>query len=109
MRFGKALQRILDFILSEEPALGPTYLCKVDLTDVYMRIWVRSEDATPRCLSNYKGNGIQGTTSQFTHLVFHGIHGFLVLLLHIHGNSKCQVTGNLIQRITSTPLTCYKP
>ena len=44
MHFGKALHRLLDCILAADLALGPTYLCKVDLADAYMRIWVRVED-----------------------------------------------------------------
>ena len=43
MRFGKALHKLLDSIISVDPALGPTYLCKVYIADVYMRIWVRAE------------------------------------------------------------------
>ena len=44
MRFGKALYRVIDFILKAPPKLGPTFLNKVDLADAYMRIWVRLED-----------------------------------------------------------------
>ena len=44
MRFGKALYRVIDFILTAPPKLGPTFLNKVDLADSYMRIWVRLED-----------------------------------------------------------------
>ena len=43
MRFGKALHRLLDFVLFADPALGPTYLCKVDTADVYICIRVRAE------------------------------------------------------------------
>ena len=44
MRFGGALQRILKQILTSDPRLGPVYLSKVELTDAYMRLWVRMED-----------------------------------------------------------------
>ena len=41
MSFRKALNRLLYFILATDPALGPTYLHMVYLTDAYMQIWVR--------------------------------------------------------------------
>ena len=44
MRFGKTLHWLLDCILATDPALGQTYLCKFDLADAYMCIWVRAED-----------------------------------------------------------------
>ena len=44
MRFGKALYRVIDCILTAPPKLGPTFINKVDLADAYMRIWVRLED-----------------------------------------------------------------
>ena len=40
IRFGQSLHRLLDCILEAEPALGMAYLGKVDLTNVYMLIWV---------------------------------------------------------------------
>ena len=43
MRFGKALYRVIDCIITAPPKLGPTFLSKVDLADAYMRIWVRLE------------------------------------------------------------------
>ena len=45
MRFGRALYHLLDCILEAYPALGPTFLSKVDLADAYMRIWVRMYSA----------------------------------------------------------------
>ena len=45
MRFVKALHQLLDCILSIEPATGLTYPCKFDLTDAYIKIRVRPEDA----------------------------------------------------------------
>ena len=45
MRFYKALHRLFDCILSAEPALGATYLCKVDLADAYM--FIRYYQKTP--------------------------------------------------------------
>ena len=41
MRFGRSLHRLLDCILKEDPELGPRFLCKVDLYDTYMCIWLR--------------------------------------------------------------------
>ena len=40
MRFRRALHSLLDYILSVYHRLGPTFLRKVDLDDVYMCIWV---------------------------------------------------------------------
>ena len=45
MHFGGALHRILKQVLTADPRLGPVYPSKVDLTDDYMRLWVRVEDA----------------------------------------------------------------
>ena len=44
MRFGGALHRILKQVLTANPRLCPVYLIKVDLSDMYMRLWVRMED-----------------------------------------------------------------
>ena len=44
MRFGKSLYRVINCILAAPPKLGPTFLNKVDLADVYMLIWVRLKD-----------------------------------------------------------------
>ena len=44
MRFGKALYRLIDCILEVPPELGPAFLNKVNLADVYIRIWVHLED-----------------------------------------------------------------
>ena len=44
MRFGGALQRILNQVLTTNLRLGPVYLSRVNLADAYMRLWVRMED-----------------------------------------------------------------
>ena len=44
MRFRKYVYHLIDCILSSPPELGPTFINKVDLSDVYMRIWVCLED-----------------------------------------------------------------
>ena len=44
MRFWGALLRILKQVLTADPRLGPVHLSKVDLADVYMRLWVRVGD-----------------------------------------------------------------
>ena len=44
MSFGGALLRILKQVLTADPRLGPVYLRKIDLSDTYMRLWVRMED-----------------------------------------------------------------
>ena len=46
MHFGRHIHRFLDFILAEDPYLGPEYLCKVNLEDAYIRIWLLLEDVT---------------------------------------------------------------
>ena len=40
IRFGRALRRLVDCILVEDPELGPTLLSKFSLADAYMCIWV---------------------------------------------------------------------
>ena len=44
MHFGRSLHWLLDCILEADPALGPTFIIKVDLADAYMCIWVWLED-----------------------------------------------------------------
>ena len=44
MRCGGVLHRILKQVLTADPRLCPFYIIKVDLDDVYMRLWVRMED-----------------------------------------------------------------
>ena len=44
MRFGKALYRVIDCILTAPHKLGLTFLNKVDLANAHMRIWVQLED-----------------------------------------------------------------
>ena len=44
MRFGKALYKVIDCIITAPPKIGPDFLSKVDLAYAYMRIWVRLED-----------------------------------------------------------------
>ena len=46
MRFGNTLHLTLKTIHHANPALGPVYLIKVDLSDTYMRLWVLMEDAS---------------------------------------------------------------
>ena len=44
MRFGGALQCILNQVLTVESRLGTVYLIKADLADAYMRLLVRMDD-----------------------------------------------------------------
>ena len=44
MQFGHALERILRHILIANPAYGPTYLMKVDLSDGFYRVGLAPED-----------------------------------------------------------------
>ena len=44
MLFGRALHRILQQVLATNTHLGPVYISKVDLSDVYIRWWVGMED-----------------------------------------------------------------
>ncbi len=44
MQFGRALQRVLGAILDAPPEHGPCYLIKIDLSDGFYRVPVRSED-----------------------------------------------------------------
>jgi hypothetical protein len=44
MQFGRALWRILRHVKSANPHHGPIYLYKIDITDGFYRIWVRTSD-----------------------------------------------------------------
>ena len=44
IHFGTTFQHLLKQILVADTALGPVFMSKVDLSDAYMRVWVRLED-----------------------------------------------------------------
>ena len=44
MQFGRALPRLLRHIVNADPRLGPVFMSKTDLSDAYMRVWIRIED-----------------------------------------------------------------
>lgn len=44
MLFGLAFPRLLQAVLSADPAYSPVFMSKVDMSDAYMRVWVRPED-----------------------------------------------------------------
>jgi hypothetical protein len=44
MQFGRSLLRILQKIARSDPRLGPVYLFKIDISDGFYRIAIRSED-----------------------------------------------------------------
>ena len=44
MQFGKTLQRLLQDIINTDPKYGPTYLCKVDISDGFYRVWLNDMD-----------------------------------------------------------------
>jgi hypothetical protein len=44
MQFGGALHRLLHAIVDADPTHGPVHMAKVDLSDAYMRIWLRLAD-----------------------------------------------------------------
>ena len=45
MQYGCALDRLLYEIVFADPALGPVYLLKADVSDGFYRTWLRPEDA----------------------------------------------------------------
>ena len=45
MQFGRALKRVLQRIYKANPKFGPVYLSKIDISDGFYRIAVRTEDA----------------------------------------------------------------
>ena len=92
MRFGKALHLLLEYILAADPEIGPTCLCKVDLADAYMRIWVHAEDAPLRRLTNPEGDSSQRTACWILPLFPYGIHVIRGFLLHRNRNGQGQVT-----------------
>ena len=44
MQFGKALQRILEAIVTAHPKYGPVHMMKVDISDGFYRIWLNLQD-----------------------------------------------------------------
>ena len=44
MQFGRALQRVIHSIVFANPAYGPVYLIKVDLSDGFYRVWLNLRD-----------------------------------------------------------------
>jgi hypothetical protein len=44
MQFGRALLRILQKLDRSDPRLGPVYLSKIDISDVFYRIAILSQD-----------------------------------------------------------------
>jgi hypothetical protein len=44
MQFGRAFWRILRYLKSVNPHLGPVYLSKIDISDGFYLIWVRASD-----------------------------------------------------------------
>ena len=51
MQFGYALPRLLRRIATADPRLGPVFMSKTDLSDAYMRVWIRIEDVPNSPLS----------------------------------------------------------
>ena len=46
MQFGRALKRVLQRIYKANPKFGPVYLSKIDISDGFYRIAVRTEDVS---------------------------------------------------------------
>ena len=44
MRFGRAFQRLLEDIVNADLRFGPVYLCKVDISDGFYRVWLQADD-----------------------------------------------------------------
>ena len=44
MQLGRALPRILRRIAHADPRLGPVYMAKTDLSNAYMRVWIKLKD-----------------------------------------------------------------
>ena len=44
MQLGRALPCILCHIANADPRLGPVYMAKTDLSDAYMRVWIKLKD-----------------------------------------------------------------
>ena len=44
MQFSQKILRLLRTILNTKPWIGSIFMSKMDLSDAYMRVWIRSED-----------------------------------------------------------------
>ena len=88
MHFGKALYRVIDFILNAPPKLGLTFLNKVDLADAYMRIWVRLEDIPSVAFLSPKATPDEDQLVGFHLSIPMGVRRIRRLFLHNH--RECQ-------------------
>jgi hypothetical protein len=44
MQFGRALQRVMSYIVHADPRYGPVYLAKIDIADGFYRVWIQTTD-----------------------------------------------------------------
>ena len=87
MSFGGALNRILQNFLTPDPLLGISYISKVDLADLYMRVWVRMENALSVAFLIFK------RTPSEPELV--GFHLFLTMVYVNSAPYICMATGKV--------------
>ena len=57
MQYGRALDRLFHEIFFTDPALGPVYMLKADVSDGFYRIWIHPEDAPKLGLIFPRGAG----------------------------------------------------
>ena len=44
IQFGGAFKRLLHQIVTADPDFGPVFMLNIDMSDAYMRVWIRLED-----------------------------------------------------------------
>ena len=54
MQFGVTLFHIIMWVLTEDPMLGPVYLSKFDLDDIYIHLWFWVDDTLSTTLLLHK-------------------------------------------------------
>ena len=86
MSFGGALNRILQNFLTPDPLLGISYISKVDLADLYMRVWVRMENALSVAFLIFKRTPSEPQLEGLPPLPYDGIRQQCPI--YLHGNRE---------------------
>ena len=86
IQFGNALERLLAKILSADPVFGPVFLAKVDLSDAYMRVWLRAEDVPRLAFVVPPRTWRQQTPHWLSPVPANGLRRIRTILLYSYGN-----------------------
>jgi hypothetical protein len=88
MRFGRAFQWLLEDIVHTDPRFGPVYLCKVDISDGFFRVWLQPDDILKLGISFPVERDGEHLVA-FPPCITDGLGQFPTILLCTHRN-RCQ-------------------